>query len=134
MTVATTGLLDASTSLLDVFGDAPVSGQRCKLCSHMRCRPSSLYVIQRLDLGHVKIGLSCDVQRRLDKHRKEKGTRIKLWFKRVGGCKFTIARQEAMAHNLLPRRSHLYGDWFDVTPGEAVEAVCHAVPVAWVSP
>lgn len=94
-----------------------------------------VYVIERPD-GHVKVGVTCNPRQRIKDL--QTGSSLPLTYRCCLGVSGDAYAVETEAHRLLDRY-HLRGDWFEVSPQAAMDAVWQAadnlaVPVGVAAP
>lgn len=95
----------------------------CLVCSPRKCRRSWIYVAYDHTLGLVKIGKSVNVSARFIGYRKETKRNIRLVEAHQITCDYEIIYYEAMAQSFLPEGLRVRGDWFDIEPELAINAV-----------
>lgn len=85
----------------------------------------SVYVMES-DLGLVKLGISNNPSARLRTIRSSSGVPVQLVHS--SSARPDARAVEAAAHKLLSEKRRA-GEWFDVSPDEAIEAIAQAVKI-----
>lgn len=107
---------------------------KCIVCTRFYCERVFVYVMQDHDRGDVKIGISWHPTKRVVQLRKSRGTRISVVAKRAGGCRYTAADVEEAVQRRVGVEHRTTGDWFAISPEEAVRALHAEIPVEWAMP
>lgn len=97
---------------------------KCGLTSQGPCRPCFVYVVcdKGEPFGAVKVGIAFKPTKRLAQHRKKTGRDLAVHHRQEFRCEFVAADVERRALMLLSEY-RFYGDWFNCSIDDAVQAV-----------